>query len=360
MIRRLLALSLAAPFCLAACDDAGGGGDPFPDAEVGGRMVRDASVVGPGGGGAGGGRMARAGWAAPAAPVAQAAPAAWAAWAAASGALAVAQGAPVAAAYSPAGCEDGSTRPCQGECGVQRCVLGSWGPARARSRPSAATTPTTTAMAWWMRPSRLLGVGCQVTQGPASPRASRSATPPATGGVPGAAGAGRGRRSATAWTTTATTRSTRTSPAGSAAPRTCTARRATSASTASVRAVAPVPARAGGSRVRQPRGFAGFGRYAGDNSQGANETFGDCGGLLGPEAIFTFQVAMDQAVHFDTDGSLADTVLSITTVCGDPFSEQACDDDGGSGLASSLGSTPGRACATTWWWTPPWCRGRSS
>ena len=51
MIRRFLALSLAAPLCLAACDDAGGGGDPFPDAEQGGRTVRDASVVGPGAGG---------------------------------------------------------------------------------------------------------------------------------------------------------------------------------------------------------------------------------------------------------------------------------------------------------------------
>ncbi len=82
------------------------------------------------------------------------------------------------------------------------------------------------------------------------------------------------------------------------------------------------------------REMPAFGAFQGDNGFAAAEIAGSCGGFIGGEQVFWFELDAATRVRLDTEGSDADTVLYVQQACGDAFSELACDDDGGSGLAS--------------------------
>ncbi len=80
----------------------------------------------------------------------------------------------------------------------------------------------------------------------------------------------------------------------------------------------------------------GFGQFRGDNTFAPAELFGGCGGFLGGEVAFWFELEAPERVRLDTEGSPADTVLYVQQECGNALSEIDCDDDGGSGLTSVI------------------------
>lgn len=88
--------------------------------------------------------------------------------------------------------------------------------------------------------------------------------------------------------------------------------------------------------------ISGFGSWTGNTAAGPNNTSPQtCGFSTSPENAFTYTATGDGPICIDTIGSAFDTVLYTLADCGDPGSEQSCNDDF-SGLQSGFTT---EACA---------------
>ena len=74
----------------------------------------------------------------------------------------------------------------------------------------------------------------------------------------------------------------------------------------------------------------------GMNASGSDLRGTTCQGNTGQEVYFTWTAPADGTYTFSTNGSDYDTVLAILDDCGVAGAELACDDDGGTGLQSSV------------------------